>query len=221
MIKVIVMDDQNLMRDGLEVILNSCPEIHVEACGENGQQAVELAEKYNPDLVLMDIRMPIMDGVAATKIIKDKYPHIKVLLLTTFEDEEYIINAMNSGASGYIFKDIEKERLIEAIKDCVKGQFIMPTKVASVLARRALNNIKAESNELIGSVELLKKDLDFTDREMEVAIMLAQGFTNKQIASALYITDGTVKNHVCSIYNKTGFKDRIKLALFLKEKGIS
>lgn len=148
-----------------------------------------------------------MGGVEATKIIKSKFPFVKVLLLTTFEDEKDIIEAMNSGASGYIFKDIEKIKLIEAIKECVKGSFIMPSKVASVLAKHAVSKNQVSLND------------SFTDRETEIAIMITEGFTNRQIASALYITDGTVKNYVSSIYSKTGINDRTKLALFFKEKG--
>ncbi len=212
MIKVIVIDDQSLMRDGLEIILNSDSDLNVVACGENGKEAIELTERFIPELVLMDLRMPVMGGVEATKIIKSRFPFVKILLLTTFEDEEYIIEAMNSGASGYIFKDIEKIKLIEAIKECVKGSFIMPSKVAAVLAKHAVNKKQVSLKESFHSMNL-------TDREIEIAVMIAEGFTNRQIASALYITDGTVKNYVSSIYSKTGINDRIKLALFFKEKG--
>jgi DNA-binding NarL/FixJ family response regulator len=213
MIKVIVIDDQSLMRDGLEIILNSDSELKVVACGENGKEAIELSERFIPDLVLMDLRMPIMGGVEATKMIKNNLPNVKILLLTTFEDEEYIIEAMNSGASGYIFKDIEKVKLIEAIKECVKGSFIMPSKVAAVLAKHAVKKEQAPLKEDF-------KKLNLTDREIEIAVMITEGFTNRQIASALYITDGTVKNYVSSIYSKIGINDRIKLALFFKEKGM-
>jgi DNA-binding NarL/FixJ family response regulator len=213
MIKVIVIDDQSLMRDGLEIILNSDSELKVVACGENGKEAIELSQRFIPDLVLMDLRMPIMGGVEATKVIKNRLPNVKVLLLTTFDDEEYIIEAMNSGASGYIFKDIEKVKLIEAIKECVKGSFIMPSKVAAILAKHAVKKEQAPLKEDF-------KELNLTDREIEIAVMITEGFTNKQIASALYITDGTVKNYVSSIYSKIGINDRIKLALFFKEKGM-
>lgn len=213
MIKVIVIDDQSLMRDGLEIILNSDSELKVVACGENGKEAIELSGRFVPDLVLMDLRMPIMGGVEATKIIKNNLPNVKVLLLTTFDDEEYIIEAMNSGASGYIFKDIEKVKLIEAIKECVKGSFIMPSKVAAVLAKHAIKK------EVVPLKEDFK-ELNLTDRELEIAVMITEGFTNRQIASALYITDGTVKNYVSSIYSKIGINDRTKLALFFKEKGM-
>lgn len=208
MINIIIIDDQSLLRDGLEIILNASPEINVSGCGANGQEAVELVEKLKPDLVLMDIRMPVMDGVQAARIIRERFPEVKILLLTTFDDEELIIDAMSTGVSGYVFKDIEKSKLMDAIKDCVKGTFIMPSRVAEVLAKN------------IPKKEIEGEKLNLTDREMEIAVMLSQGFTNRQIASALYISDGTVKNYVSSIYNKTGIKDRIKLALYLKEKGI-
>lgn len=211
MIKVIVIDDQSLMRDGLEIILNSDSDLKVVACGENGKDAIELTEIFIPDLVLMDLRMPVVDGVEATKIIKNRFPFVKILLLTTFEDEKDIIEAMNSGASGYIFKDIEKLKLIEAIKECAKGSFIMPSKVAAVLAKHAVNKKQVSLKDNFHAMNL-------TDREIEIALMITEGFTNKQIASSLYITDGTVKNYVSSIYSKTGINDRIKLALFYKEK---
>jgi len=169
---------------------------------------LRLVEKFKPDLVLMDIRMPVMDGVTASKIIREKYPEVKILLLTTFDDEEYIINAMSYGVSGYIFKDIEKEKLNRAIVDCVNGNFIMPSKVAEVLAKRALKDEKKIPKE--------NTELPLTERELEVASMIADGFTNRQIASALYITDGTVKNYVSNIYSKIGIKDRTKLAIYIK-----
>ncbi|MFL0250198.1 response regulator [Clostridium neuense] len=208
MIKVIVVDDQNLMRDGLEVILNSFSDIEVLACGENGEEALKLVGEFMPDLVLMDIRMPVMDGVTASKIIREKFPKVKILLLTTFDDEEYILNALSLGVSGYIFKDIEKEKLRQAIMDCIKGTFIMPTKVAEVLAKKVVKEEK--------KVEEKKLKLPLTEREAEVASMIADGFTNRQIASALYISDGTVKNYVSSIYSKLGIKDRTKLALYYR-----
>lgn len=208
MIKVIVVDDQNLMRDGLEVIINSFPDIEVLASGENGEEALRLVEKLKPDLILMDIRMPVMDGVTASKIIREKYPKVKILLLTTFDDEDYIINAMSYGVSGYIFKDIEKEKLNRAIVDCVNGNFIMPSKVAEVLAKRAVKEEKKADKKVV--------NLPLTERELEVASMIADGFTNRQIASALYITDGTVKNYVSNIYSKLGIKDRTKLAIYIK-----
>lgn len=208
MIKVIVVDDQSLMRDGLEVIINSFSDIEVLAGAENGEEALKLVEKLKPDLVLMDIRMPVMDGVTASKIIREKYPEIKILLLTTFDDEEYIINAMSYGVSGYIFKDIEKDKLNKAIVDCVNGTFIMPSKVAEVLAKRAVREEKKTPKE--------NMELPLTERELEVASMIADGFTNRQIASALYITDGTVKNYVSNIYSKLGIRDRTKLAIYIK-----
>lgn len=218
MIKIVIIDDQSLMRDGLKIILGSYKDFEIVACGENGIDAIKLAETYSPDIILMDIRMPIMDGVEATRIIKEKHTDINVLLLTTFEDEEYIVNAMKAGASGYIFKDIEKDKLAEVIHDCVKGTLIMPTKVAAVLAKYVSE--KEPPNNKIDMPPTNSIDWPLTDRESEIAVMVSQGFTNKQIASALYISDGTVKNYVSTIYGKLGFKDRIKLALYLKENGL-
>lgn len=215
MIKIIIVDDQRLMRDGLEVILSSYNDIEVAACGENGQQAVELAKEHNPQLILMDVYMPIMDGIAAAREIKKLLPHIKILFLTTFDDEKLIADGLTIGASGYIFKDMEKSKLVEAIKDCINGNIVIPPKVALALAHYASNTERNNSSN--GNIPLIS---NLTDRELEVAVMVSEGFSNRQIASALYISDGTVKNYVSSIYSKTGIKDRIKLALFLKEKEI-
>lgn len=229
MIKIIIIDDQSLMRDGLEIILSSSSDISVLACGSNGYDAVSLTEKLAPDLVLMDIRMPEMDGVCASKIIKKQFPKVKILLLTTFDDEELIINAVKAGVSGYVFKDIEKERLIEAIKDCIKGTFIMPSRVAQVLASHIPDMKKGHCRDNNTNENQYNKNMDnekaaeklkLTEREMEIAVMISQGFSNRQIASALYISDGTVKNYVSSIYSKTSMNDRTKLALYLKENGI-
>ena len=136
MIKIIIIDDQSLMRDGLEIILSSSPDISVLACGRNGYDAVSLTEKLAPSLVLMDIRMPVMDGVEATKIIKSLYPKIVILILTTFNDDDYIIDALSFGASGYILKDIEGDDLIKSINDAYKGSFMLPSDVAIKIAKR-------------------------------------------------------------------------------------
>lgn len=212
MIKVAVVDDQKLMRDGLLAIINASEDIKVVAEGSNGSDAVEIAEKHSPDIILMDVRMPEMNGVDATRIIKRLYPEVKIMILTTFDDEEYIIRGLGDGANGYILKDIEGSRLLEGIRNCCRGELVIPSRVAEVLVRKAANvDTKAVDKKVF--------DLGFGEREREVAVMIAQGFTNRQIASALYITEGTVKNYVSSIYAKINISDRTKAALFLKEKG--
>jgi DNA-binding NarL/FixJ family response regulator len=213
MIRVLIVDDQKLMRDGLSAIINASEDIRVVAEGANGHEAVELAGKHRPDIILMYVRMPGMNGVEATKAIKNTLPDIKIIILTTFDDEDYILRGLRDGASGYILKDIEGSKLLESIRSCIRGEVVMPSRVVEVLVNKALNG-KSEKQEASGA-----GDLGFGDREKDVAVMLAQGFTNKQIASALYISEGTVKNYVSSIYSKIDIGDRTKAALFLKERG--
>lgn len=222
-IKVLIADDQSLMRDGLKMLLNMEDDIEVIGTAKDGRESVSLVDELNPDLVLMDIRMPNMNGVEATRIIKERYPGIIVLALTTFNDEEYIIDILNYGAKGYLLKDMDSEKLSQSIRDAFNGNFIMPSEVAVKLAQNISKN--NSSNELRESSHIpspvingIKAEFDFTQREMEIAAMLAQGFTNKQIASALYISEGTVKNNVSTIYSKIGISDRTAAAIFLKSK---
>lgn len=209
-IKIIIVDDQTLMRDGLKTILELEDNIEVVAVAKNGYEAIEASKEFSPDLILMDIRMPGMDGVESTKIIKSLYPNIIILILTTFNEEEYIIDALSYGASGYILKDIEGDDLIKAINDAHRGSFILPSQVAIKLAKKITNtNVVTKDQK-----ETLK---DFSDREIEIAKMISLGFTNKQISTSLFISEGTVKNYVSNIYLKLGTSDRMAAALTIKK----
>ncbi len=224
-IKVVIADDQSLMRDGLATILELEPDIEVVGKAVNGEEAYQLVNKQEPDLILMDIRMPEMDGIESTRQIKKERPETAVLALTTFDDQEYIVEILNSGAEGYLLKDIDGDKLVQAIKDAVAGDLIMPSEVASKLAANVAEE-QTENDEDAGEEAESKSTLEgnkevslnLSEREREVARMLAKGFTNKQIASALYISYGTVKNYVSEIYNKIGVSDRTKVALYLQEK---
>lgn len=222
-IKVLIADDQALMRDGIKVLLNMEEDIEVVGTAGDGKEALDLAGQLSPDLVLMDIRMPNMNGVDCTRLLRERYPDIIVLALTTFNDEEYIIDILNYGAKGYLLKDMDSEKLIQSIRDAFKGNLIMPSEVAVKLAKNiSKNNKKGESDDHISvqssGTNPLRDEFDFTQREMEIAAMLAQGFTNKQIASALYISEGTVKNNVSTIYSKIGISDRTAAAIYLKSR---
>jgi len=208
-IRIIIVDDQVLMLDGIKIILESAEDFEVVAMARDGIEALEKVKEFKPDLVILDIRMPNMNGVECTKMIKESNPSIIVLMLTTFNDEEYIVDALKHGASGYLLKDITKEKLIQTVRDAYNGELIMPSKVALKLAQR----VSKENNEL-------KDEFDFTSREREIAILLAQGFTNKQIATTLSFSEGTVKNTVSAIYSKIDICDRTTAALYLKEHGI-
>jgi DNA-binding NarL/FixJ family response regulator len=210
MIKVVIVDDQRLMRDGLETILELQDNIKVIGTASDGREGVDICRTCTPDVILMDIRMPGMNGVEATKIIKSSYPDVKILVLTTFDDEEYIIDALNYGASGYMLKDIDGDALIKGIEDAYENKYILPSSIASKLVNKLMkNNINDKKEENLKNL--------FTDRELEVAKMLSQGFTNKQISSSLFISEGTVKNNVSNIYSKIQIFDRTSAALYLKE----
>lgn len=216
-IKVLIADDQTLMRDGLKTILELEENIEVVALAKDGVEALELCSKTRPQVVLMDIRMPNMDGVQCTKLIKDAYPNIVVLILTTFDDEEFIVKAINNGATGYILKDIEGDGLIKAVRDAYAGAFILPSKIAKVLAGKIVKEYskEAESNAKKNEDKLLNS-FGLSEKEIEIAKMLAQGFTNKQISSSLYISGGTVKNYVSNLYSKIGISDRTAAAIYIK-----
>lgn len=209
-IKLLIVDDQTLMRDGLKTILEIEDNMEVVATAKNGQEAIEACREFRPDLVLMDIRMPGMDGVESTKIIKELYPEIVILILTTFNEDDYIIDALAYGASGYILKDIDGDELIKAINDAHKGAFMLPSDVAIKIAKRltAANVVTEEQKRRLA---------DFTEREIEIAKMVALGFNNKQIAATLFISEGTVKNYISSIYLKLGTSDRMAAALTIKK----
>lgn len=210
MIKVLIADDQAILADGIESVLSSCPDIKVVGIALDGAKAVEAVDKLLPDVVLMDIRMPNMNGVIATQEIKARHPDTKVLVLTTFDDSDYILNAINNGASGYLLKDISAPALIEAVKNAHAGDTILPAKVARRIASAA--RLVASDREI-----KLKRKFGFSEREVEIALMIYEGFTNKQIASALKLTDGTARNYISSIYEKIGTSSRADAVQKMRE----
>lgn len=209
-INILIADDQTLMRDGLKTILELEENFNVLGTARNGEEVLEFCKNKELDLVLMDIRMPNMDGVKCTKLLKTLYPKVKVLVLTTFNDTEYIIEALNYGAVGYILKDIEGDELIKAINDAYKGSLMLPSSVARKLAEGLSKGTIIVNHK---EKRLLK---DFSEREEEIAKMIAAGFNNKQIASSLFISEGTVKNYISNIYGKLGTSDRLEAAKLLK-----
>jgi DNA-binding NarL/FixJ family response regulator len=216
-IRVLIADDQTLMRDGLKTILELEENIEVVALAKDGVEALAFCAKIDPQVVLMDIRMPNMDGVECTKLIKETYPNIVVLILTTFDDEDFIVKALSYGATGYILKDIQGDALIKAICDAHKAAFILPSKIAIKLAGKISKDLdhKFEAPKKTREATGLNS-LDLSDREIEIAKMISEGFTNKQIASALYISGGTVKNYVSNLYSKIGISDRTAAAIYIK-----
>ena len=196
MIRIIIVDDQMLIREGLMTILDLEDDLEIVALARDGEEGCKLTDEHKPDIVLMDIQMPNMDGLTALKYIKSKYPTIHVLILSTFLDENYIVEAMSRGASGYLLKDIDSDKMIESIRDMMKGQLILPASVASKIVNRLL-----EDSRLIHNLNW-HESLNLTDREKEIALLLSQGYGNKEIESTLYISSGTVRNYISAIYQK-------------------
>ncbi len=209
-IKVLLADDQTILADGIRSVLTSCPDFEVVGIAADGVEAVELTEKLKPDVILMDIRMPNMNGVIATQEIKRRRPDVKILILTTFDDSDYILNAINNGASGYLLKDTSSSALIDAIKNAYAGDTILPAKIAKRIADAA--KMVSSDREI-----KLKRRFGFSDREVEIAIMLYEGFTNKQIANALKLSDGTSRNYISSIYVKMECDNRTDAVKLMKE----
>lgn len=207
MIRVIIADDQKLLSESLKTIIENDPDISIIDCVENGQQAFERCKEQDVDLVLMDIRMPECDGITGTKLIKENCPHIKVLILTTFEDDKSIYDALKSGADGYILKDITPEELIQAVKNTVKGFGIFSKNPYSSL----VNNINAETKEEVTVV----KDFEFKERDVEIMKMVAKGMTNKDIAQRVCLSVGRVKNIISEILSKLDLADRNQLASYV------
>ncbi len=210
MIKVMLVDDQIILAEGIRSVLETGGDITVCGMACDGAEAVEMAQKLKPDVILMDIRMPNMNGVAATKKIKDILPDCKIIVLTTFDDSDYILSAINNGASGYLLKDIGSTALIDAIRNAYAGDTILPSKIAKKITDAAL--MVSSDREI-----KLKRAYGLSDREAGIAMMLSEGFTNRQIASALKLTDGTARNYISTIYLKLGVENRTAAIQKIKE----
>jgi len=208
-ITIVIADDQMLTREGLRTILDLEDDFEVVGVARNGAEACELAATLRPKLVMMDVQMPVMDGIAALKQIKRSVPGTCVLILTTFLDDNYIVEGMANGASGYLLKDMEADRMIAAIRDTVNGQFILPAPVASKLAVRIAQMPNAANADKTVRVTL-------TERERELAQRIIKGYTNREIASSLHIAEGTVRNYISSLYSKLEVVDRVQAVIRLQ-----
>ncbi len=204
MIRVLLADDQSIVREGLASLLQTKPDIEVIAEADNGKIAVMRSLELKPDVVLMDIRMPIMDGVAAIRALTQQAPEIKVLVLTTFDDDEYVTQAMACGAKGYLLKDTPSEELAQAIRSIYKGY--------TQLGPGLWEKVNAGANT---KVKTPPEIAELSTREQEVLNLIAQGYSNREIAEELYITERTVKNHVNSILRRLNLRDRTQAAIFV------
>ncbi|MEO8287416.1 MAG: response regulator transcription factor [Chloroflexota bacterium] len=219
-IRVLVADDQRLMRDGIASLLGIQEGIEVVGTASNGQEALEQALALRPDVLLMDIRMPVMDGVEATRHVRQQLPASQVLMLTTFNDEEYIVDALRAGACGYLLKDIPAHDLASAIQAAHKGIFQLDPTVAS----KMLASMSGTDNPTTPARETEREQAPtaagLSAREVEVLRLIAQGATNREIAEHLVISEGTVKNHISNILGRLGLRDRTQAAIFARENGL-
>ncbi len=220
-VRVLVVDDQRLMRDGIASLLGIQDGIEVVGTAANGQEAVEQAMTLQPDVILMDVRMPIMDGVAATGQVRRSLPSCQVLMLTTFDDEEYIVEALRAGASGYLLKDIPAHDLAQAVRAAHNGIFQLDqaaaNKVLASLGRQNATTAATSTPQTADATEGVPRPGDLSNREVEVLRLIAQGATNREIAETLVITEGTVKNHISNILSRLGLRDRTQAALYARE----
>jgi DNA-binding NarL/FixJ family response regulator len=213
-IRVIIVDDQALFREGLRAVLSVDPALAVVAECCNGEEALLACERHRPDVVLMDLSMPIMNGVIATRKLRIQQPTCQVLVLTTFDEEEWLFEALRAGAIGYLLKDASAERLREAVQVAARGQsFLDPPVAAKVLAE--LSRLRAHPP--AGGRD--NADGLFTSRELDVLKLLVRGASNKEIATALFLSEGTVKNHITHILSKLQVSGRAQAALRARELG--
>lgn len=212
-IKVLIADDIMILRQGLKAVLEQDEEIEVVALAENGKQALEKSRVYEPDVVLMDMRMPEYDGAYGIRVLKEHLPQVRVLVLTTFDDDETIQSALSEGADGYILKEMEDAKVIAAVKGVHAGMSIFGGEVYQAMRTQ----MTAPSPVPAGQEE---PEMKFTKREQELLKLVAQGYDNKEIAAALYLAEGTVRNQISRLLEKLSLKDRTQLAVYAVKHGL-
>ena len=219
-IRVLIADDQRLMREGLRIILEDAPDIEVIGEAENGLSATQLAESQHPDVILMDIRMPLLDGIAATERIRQQAtPGPRILLLTTFDTPELVVEGMRAGAAGYLLKDCSAEELCTAVRAVARGQVLLQASSAAQLLAQFHTQQSPVSTGTSLSSEVEK--LGLTARELEVVRLIAQGHSNAEIAAKLFVSDATVKTHINHIFSKPGTRDRAQVIVKARKLGLA
>lgn len=213
-IKVLLVDDQALFREGLRTLLEVQQDIEIVGEASNGEEALRLAATTQPEVILMDLRMPVMDGVTATRRIRDLFPAIHVIVLTTFDDDETVFDGLRAGAMGYLLKDVTSEKLCEAIRAASRGEYFMQPSITA--------KVMSEFTRMARNPRVVKSDLiaELSNRELEVLRHVATGASNKEIADLLVIAEGTVKNHLTSILAKLDARDRMQAVLKAREYGL-
>lgn len=217
MIRVLIADDQELIRQSLSFVLDAQADIAMVGTASNGREAIELVRKEKPDVVLMDIRMPEVDGVECTRLIKTAYPQIKVIILTTFDDDEYVFGALRYGASGYLLKGVSVEELANAVREVVRGgSIIMPgvaSKALEMFARMARGSMQIPVD--------TQQTASLQENEWKVIREVGCGKSNKEIAAALCLSEGTVRNYLSSVLSKLDLRDRTQLAIWAVQTGVA
>jgi DNA-binding NarL/FixJ family response regulator len=212
MIRVLICDDQVVVREGLRAILGTAKSIEVVGLAGDGSEGLELVPQVQPDVVLMDLKMPIMNGVQATRAIRDRYPHVRVLVLTTYDADEWVFDAIRSGAAGYLLKDTPRDGLIEAIKDAAAGRTPVDPAVAGTLFAHVGRTTASPPTTITA---------ELSERELDVLRLLGRGLNNADIAQHLYLSEGTVRNYVTSILAKLDVSDRTQAAVLALRHGLA
>lgn len=212
MIKVLICDDQDLVCEGLKAILSTSPDIQVVGVANDGAEALALIPECQPDLVLMDLKMPGMNGVHATRHIRQQFSGVQVLVLTTYDADEWVFDAIRAGANGYLLKDTPRERLMSAIKEAVAGKTPVDPDVAGKLFAHVVQQTSVPDTAIASLL---------SEREKEVLGLLGKGLSNKEIAERIYLSEGTVRNYVSSIFEKLGVTDRTQAAVLAIRYGLA
>jgi DNA-binding NarL/FixJ family response regulator len=212
MIRILICDDQAIVCEGLQAILSTAPDIEVVGVANDGAQAVDMIAETHPNVVLMDLKMPVMNGVQATRRIREQHPEVHVLVLTTYDADEWVFDAIRSGASGYLLKDTPREKLIEAIRETAEGKTPIDPSVAGKLFAQVMRGTAPPDTSIAN---------DLSEREMEVLGLLARGMTNAEIAATLYLSEGTVRNYVSAILEKLDVADRTQAAVLALRYGLA
>jgi len=217
MIKILIADDQELIRESLKIVLDMNVDMEVVGTAEDGRKVLDMLTKNLPDVILMDIRMPELDGVECTRIVKEKFPHVKIIILTTFDDDEYVYYALKYGASGYLLKGCSVQELTAAIRTVMSGGSILNqsviNKVVKLFSKLAQVNIAMEVDEKI------TEELSRTERN--ITSLVGRGLSNKEIAEKLFLSEGTVRNALSSALSKLHLRDRTQLAIWAVQTGLA
>ncbi|MDU0203640.1 MULTISPECIES: response regulator transcription factor [Paenibacillus] len=224
-LKLLLVDDQDLIRESLHIVLGMDPDIEVVGLAENGHIAIQQCEEHQPDVVLMDIHMPVMDGVEATRKIKETWPQIRVIILTTFQEISYVVDALGAGAEGYLLKAIHPKDLAAGIKWVHQGGTLIPQDIARMLVQQA----KGAAEPTVRDTEVSRPAREepartdaygLSEREVQVLHCIADGLNNREIAEKLFLSEGTVKNYISSIYSKMDVRDRVQASKKAHEEGM-